>query len=486
MTTTRTLPLPDAPLSSPSPREVKERPIPIGRATPASQCPIGIGRSIRTLLRRRVFLCSAFWSLVYIALFLVAASGQSALAAELRAGTAKIDITPTQPVRLAGYESRKELSQGVHDPLGARALAFEQDGKRLIFVSVDSLGFYNDTAEAFRKMILGTCRLKPAELFMCAIHTHSAPTLTLDAEKGPASNVEYTKNLQNQLADAVQTSLNRLAPVQVGIGLGSSPVGVNRREVVLDEAGKSKIVLGRNPSAMTDREVQILKLVHPGTDQLAGALFAYATHSTSLGPKNYLVSGDIHGLAEQFLEKYFGADVIVPGFAGASGNIDPWVRVLPEFRTTNGWLPEPVLMGTMLGEEVARGIEEIRNVTTNTTIGSSFATVPLPSKARADAAAPASPMAPFNIAVGRLGDVAFVGWGGEVFNEIGKAVKSGSPFRQTFILTHCNGAAGYLPTRPSYSEGGYEVQSSSFGPGAAEALIDETLRMLRQLHDVHE
>jgi hypothetical protein len=72
-----------------------------------------------------------------------------------------------------------------------------------------------------------------------------------------------------------------------------------------------------------------------------------------------------------------------------------------------------------------------------------------------------------------------------VFNEIGRAVKAGSPFRYTFILTHCNGAAGYLPTRASYSEGGYEVQSSHFGPGAAEGLVEQTLGMLREIHDVH-
>src|SRR5690242_9801025 len=52
--------------------------------------------------------------------------GSAALAENLRAGAAKTDITPTQPVTLAGYESRKDLSRGVHDPLFARALALEQ------------------------------------------------------------------------------------------------------------------------------------------------------------------------------------------------------------------------------------------------------------------------------------------------------------------------------------------------------------------------
>ena len=112
--------------------------------------------------------------------------GFAANAEGLRAGAARIDVTPTQPVAMAGYGSRTNLSQGVHDPLSARALAFEQDGARLVLVSLDSLGFYNQTAEPLRQAILDANGLKPSELLLCAIHTHSAPTLTLDLDHGPA------------------------------------------------------------------------------------------------------------------------------------------------------------------------------------------------------------------------------------------------------------------------------------------------------------
>jgi len=404
-------------------------------------------------------------------------------AADLRAGLAKTDITPSQPVKLAGYASRKDLSQGVHDPLGARALALEHDGKHLVFVSIDSIGFYNNTAEPLRNAVLEQCHLEPSELFLCAIHTHSAPALSLDAEMSSPANVEYTRTLRGKLVEVVRKALDGSGPIQLSVGFGSSPVGVNRREVVPESAGKSKIVLGRNPWASTDREVQVLRLVRPGEDKLAGVLFAYATHSTSLGAKNYLISGDIHGLAEQFLERYFGNNVVAPGFAGASGNIDPWVRVLPDFRTKNGWVPEPVLMGTMLAEEVARVLEGPQNSITNTGLKTRMRTVALPGKENGEGQSGTRPTTPFNVTVGQVGDIAFVGWGGEVFNEVGKAVKAGSPFRHTFILTHCNGAAGYVPIRTSYPEGGYEVESSRFDAGADEVLAEETLKMLKELHD---
>jgi hypothetical protein len=234
---------------------------------------------------------------------------------------------------------------------------------------------------------------------------------------------------------------------------------------------------------MTDREVQVLRLIRADGGKPEGALFAYATHSTSLGPKNYLISGDIHGIAEQFLEHYFGDNFVAPGFAGASGNIDPWVRVLPDFRTTNGWVPEPVLLGTLLGEEVARVLEGPQILLTNHTVRSQLKTVTLPGKEFQSPQPSTNSTSSINLTAARLGEIAFVGWGGEVFNEVGQDVKKASPFRYTFILTHCNGAAGYLPTPESYPEGGYEVESSKFGPGATEGLRDETLRMLRDLHD---
>src|SRR5258705_12558763 len=97
-----------------------------------------------------------------------------------------------------------------------------------------------------------------------------------------------------------------MAAVQVAVGSGASPIGANRREVTRDSAGKTNIVLGRNPSVLTDREVQVLKLSRADGKELAGVMFAYATHSTSLGPRNMSISGAIHGLTAQFVEKYLG------------------------------------------------------------------------------------------------------------------------------------------------------------------------------------
>ena len=399
----------------------------------------------------------------------------------LRAGAARVDVSPTEPVMLAGYASRTNLSQGVHDPLSARALAFEQDGTRLVVVSLDSLGFYNQTAEPLREGIIEGCGLKPSELFLCAIHTHSAPTLTLDAEHGPAANIEYTRALRVKLAAVVHTALDHLAPVEIGFGAGSSPVGVNRREPVLDRAGHTKIVLGRNPAVLTDREVQVLKVARADGSGVTAALFAYAVHSTALGPQNYLVSGDIHGMAAQFMEQYLGNGVVAPEFAGASGDLDPWVRTLPSFRTDKGWQPEPILLASLLGEEVAVVFDGISATNNNCPIKTAWKTIQLPSKPSKDPFTTGGATVAFNITVARLGGMAFVGLGGEIFNDLGKSIKANSPFHPTFILTHCNGAAGYFPTEASYPAGGYEVDASRGAPGAGEKIVEEAGQMLKEL-----
>jgi len=69
----------------------------------------------------------------------------------------------------------------------------------------------------------------------------------------------------------------------------------------------------------------------------------------------------------------------------------------------------------------------------------------------------------------------------EVLTEIGLAIKQGSPFAHTLVVTHCNGAQGYLPPKHLYKEGGYEIDTSPFAPGAGEIAVKEALNLLYEL-----
>jgi len=408
-------------------------------------------------------------------------SGAAANEGTLRAGTARIDITPEKPVKMSGYGARTALSEAVHDPLSARVVAFENNGERLVLVSSDLLGYYGGTAEHFRKVILSELELKPGELFLSAIHTHDGPTLTIDKEKGHPNNLEYTENLQAGLIEVIRKAMKNTGPVHTGAGVGYSPVGANRRELQFDSSGNSSIRLGRNPYGPTDKEVLVMKLAKPDGAVVA-SLFDYATHATCLGGRNLTVSGDVLGLAEQFVEKILGEPVIAPAFAGASGNIDPWFRVLDGFNTEPGWIPEPVLLGTLLGEEVVHVYRDIENLSAGGEIKSAFVTLELPGKARGELEIKKDcPPTPYNITVAKVGDIAFVGLGGEVLTEIGMSIKAASPYKHTFVITHCNGAAGYLPPEHLYVEGGYEISTSPFAPKAADMVVKQAVKMLHEL-----
>jgi neutral ceramidase len=383
---------------------------------------------------------------------------------------------------MAGYASRKELSAGVHDELGARALVFESNGRRLALVSVDLLGFYAGTAEPLREAILRRTGLKPSELFLAAIHTHAGPSLSLDREKNHANNVGYTESLGPKLADLVAQALANLQPAAVAVGVGASPVGVNRRELQVNQKGETAIVLGRNPSGTTDKEVLVLRVTEPGGSPV-GVAFGYATHATSLGPGNLMISGDVLGLAEQTVERISDSGGLALAFAGASGDIDPWYRVLPGFNTEPGWTPEPILLGNFLGQEVVQVYRKARPLEALDLLNSTLRVIDLPAKPVEGAGEPAKETLPLILTAARVGDLAIIGLGGEILTEIGMAIKAGSPFQHTLVITHCNGAAGYLAPKHLHVEGGYEVRTSRFSAQAAEILVREAIELLHSLKE---
>jgi hypothetical protein len=85
-----------------------------------------------------------------------------------------------------------------------------------------------------------------------------------------------------------------------------------------------------------------------------------------------------------------------------------------------------------------------------------------------------------DVAVLRVGETALVLTPGELFAEIGAAVKKQSPFPVTMFCAYGSGEGdGYMPVESEYALGGYEVHNSPYGVGAAEKLIEETAALLR-------
>ena len=87
------------------------------------------------------------------------------------------------------------------------------------------------------------------------------------------------------------------------------------------------------------------------------------------------------------------------------------------------------------------------------------------------------------VMVVRIGQLAFVGLPGEVFCELGLAIKRGSPARYTLVAGLANDAVGYLPTPEAFGQGGYEPTPGStfYEPNAGTRLVESALSQLDRL-----
>ena len=78
-------------------------------------------------------------------------------------------------------------------------------------------------------------------------------------------------------------------------------------------------------------------------------------------------------------------------------------------------------------------------------------------------------------------DIAWVALPGEIFVEIGLAIKKASPYTITIVTELANGSIGYVPDRKAYAEGNYEPVSARCAAGSGELLMQTSLRLLNEL-----
>ena len=92
----------------------------------------------------------------------------------------------------------------------------------------------------------------------------------------------------------------------------------------------------------------------------------------------------------------------------------------------------------------------------------------------------------YAITIGK--SVAFGGFPGEPFNDIGKALKEKSPFSLSIFSCLSNGSRGYFPyfdpakEAVDYENSGYEFATSPFGESVAFDLIAGELGLLGELY----
>lgn len=422
--------------------------------------------------------CIEILLISFLVMLLLSIPGEVAAAGNtLSVGSAEVNITPTEPVPMSGYSSRKDPSKGGHDEIFTRALVF-QDGQnnRAALISVENIGIPEAFWEEVTARIEKESHIPRDNILLSAVHDHSAPTpARIYSNNVSQATIAYTNTLKENVIAVVKQAAANLQPVAYGVGKGVCKMSMNRR--ALNANGGLKI--GKNPYGPCDQEVGVVRF-----DNLQGqpmAIFVnWPCHATIMGAGNYLISGDWPGATSRFVAKEMGNQVIVPVTAGASANIDPIYRVLPDF---HGGETEAV--GIILGTEVMKVAQGIQTYPYGT-ITSSQRVITLPGKARGESYAAQESYEPgpdvnVRLSALRVRDVVFAGVSGELFTQIGMQIKALSPYKNTFIITHCNGSSGYLVSDDAYAKGGYEVMATRVMSGAEKEITQSLIEMIHGL-----
>jgi putative membrane-bound dehydrogenase-like protein len=248
-------------------------------------------------------------------------------------GVAKVDITPTKPVRLSGYGNRSKPTLEIDDPLSARAFAFRQGREPTsVLVSIDAIGLSPTLSDRIGVRLEEKHQVSRSRLVLCTTHTHTAPHLegvlpnllaTPLSESENANMLEYSQRLVDSVVDIVERAIHAMEPATLEYGTGSASFAVNRR-VIQNGAWTG---FGVAPGGPVDRSVRVIQAKNVSGETLA-VLFQYACHCTSIAPDRNKISADWAGMSATRIEQALGGDssrlVALPIIGcGADANPNP-------------------------------------------------------------------------------------------------------------------------------------------------------------------
>ena len=225
------------------------------------------------------------WALAtLLALAGAAASG----GAELRAGAAKVPITPQGSIWLAG---RNRASAGVAGEIYARALALDDGaGGRAVFIATDLAGLPRSLTERVAVDLMKAHELDRSQILFNASGARGVPPLKgWRPELEPTDPVErrkveqYSETLVRYLGDAAGAALGDLKPARLDFGMGRVPSAEDATETV---------------------ELPVLRVSTPKGGLIA-VLFGSATSDATHCDSTDAINGGPAGEAEAAIEKGF-------------------------------------------------------------------------------------------------------------------------------------------------------------------------------------
>ncbi len=434
----------------------------------------------------------------------------------LKAGFARIDITPPFGNDLSGYYERR-LADGTLDPLYLNAVALTVGEETVILMAADYIGIKLDHAAKIRELIRERTGVPTDHILIAALHQHTSPCLAdPEARSTALRDKVFIDVLYRRFADAAVMALDDRAEAEMSVGARdvAEPIAFVRRYFT-KEAGvvtnpSSKFTLtGR--CAEADNTMRLVRFARNGKNDIA--ILNFSTHPDVIGGTKW--SADWPGFARRFLEEDIAGTSCL-FFTGCQGDSNHNDYFKPREERLHGKRYEH---SAYMGRMVADAAVGVWNEMTPAADDSIFAEsriiynrtntegvekydecvkwvkdykegkIPADSYTMADrafcyrvAALREQPVfRPVPISVIGVGRVVFVGFGGEAFTSYGKIMRELCPEKFVVSVVCANGYEGYLPTAEAFGQGGYEACSSFFMPTLEDEIVEAAKEMLEKL-----
>jgi len=433
------------------------------------------------------------------------------------AGFGKADITPADSVNMAGYgDQDTRLSNGFVTYLDARVVAIQdENGDIMLFIVTDISFAYPAVGKQAISELTKELGIPEDHIIIAGTHTHNSVATWVTSV--PAT-VQFNKKYVEGCVEAAKAAIDDLKPAEAYVGSCMTENLNFVRRYIMDDGSLcgdgasgtgTKIV---SHETEVDNEAQLLKFVREGGKDILITNFQAHPH---LEGKLSSISADTISAIRDSLEKKL--DVHSLHWQGAAGNINSASRIegetLTKKRTEYGELfadqiskvydsmtkvqtgPIKVTSMTYSGDanhtldhllneammvmnkfnagvtiaECTEYAKELgfnsfytaRNIVNHSKLGATY---------------------DMDISAYSFGDISGIVVPYEMFDTTGMNIKANTPFAKTFIVGYAYpGYQGYIPTELAWENGGYEVETSNYGPGNAEKLEEAYLGMLNEL-----
>jgi hypothetical protein len=457
--------------------------------------------------------------------------------AELRVGSASVDITPDKAVALWGQFGLR-LSTKPETPLTANVVALQSADAQSTLVSLDLLQLPEVFVQAIRDAVAKKdASINVQNMVLTATHTHTGPVLRPGTPGIPVNDQTMTVeetigDLADKISDGVVAAWKNIAPGKMSYGLDRNSIGFSRRAVYANGSAQMYGNTNRadfvNLEGMDDDDVGSI-FFYDQQDNLTAIIVNVACPAQVVEGQSS-INADYWLPVRDNLKARYGEGIVVLGWGAAAGDISP--RPLlhkaanARMRTLRG-LNEMQELARRIDLSVSQTFDAVQKEKVSDPVLKHVAvTLHLPlnkiseaqyQQALAEynkvmeqldkdpASAPrvafmardwhhgvvkryeqlqANPDAayPVEIHVVRLGDLVICSNPFELFCEYGIRIKARSQATQTFIL-QMSGFGSYLATARAQAAGSYSAipQSNVIGPEGGQMLVDQTVQIIDEL-----